>query len=170
MNIFYLDKDPYICAKMHCDKHVVKMILETAQLLSTAHNELDGTPHIECYKSTHKNHPSAVWVRENAQQYLWAHALLTELCAEYTRRYGKIHKTERVGIVENLETLPVNILYDNFREPPQCMPDQYKQGSAIGAYRAYYIGDKAYMARWLYSDVPGWFSDILCNSNERINT
>ena len=80
MNIFYLHENPQRCAEMHCDKHVVKMILETAQLLSTAHHEIDGEPSIECYKATHKNHPSAVWARENRSNYIWLWNLLNSLC------------------------------------------------------------------------------------------
>ena len=76
MNIFYLHDDPEVCAKSHCDKHVVKMILEYSQLLSTAHHELDGEPSIECYKSTHKNHPSALWARTNRSNYNWLWSLL----------------------------------------------------------------------------------------------
>jgi hypothetical protein len=106
MNIFYLSPHPKIAAKWHCDKHIVKMILEYAQLLSTAHHELDGVPSIECYKSTHKNHPSAIWARENDKHYKWLWALLYETCKEYTRRYNKVHATERKGIVQNLSNHP----------------------------------------------------------------
>ena len=102
MNIFYLHHDPLICAKMHCDKHVVKMILEYSQILSTAHHECDGVPSVDCYKATHKNHPSTVWARENFFNYDWLHALLSHLSKEYTHRYGKIHATERKGIIRNL--------------------------------------------------------------------
>ena len=87
MNIFYLDKDPKKCAEMHCDKHVVKMILEYAQLLSTAHRVLDGNEwadHVGLYKATHKNHPSAIWARESAGNYFWLNKLFQELCKEYT--------------------------------------------------------------------------------------
>ena len=73
MNIFYLAHNPTDCAQMHCDKHVVKMILETAQLLSTAHHERGSTAP---YKSTHRNHPSAVWVRSGVKQYQWAYSAL----------------------------------------------------------------------------------------------
>jgi len=83
MNIFYLDKDPRICAENHCDKHCVKMILEYAQLLSTAHRVLDGDPNQELpdgrqdvlYKATHVNHPSAVWVRQNEANYKWLYKM-----------------------------------------------------------------------------------------------
>jgi hypothetical protein len=91
MNIFYLDRDPIEAARLQCDRHVVKMILETAQLLSTAHNELDGGQ--IAYKSTHKNHPSAVWARASAENYYWLQRHLGALGHEYFRRYGRVHKT-----------------------------------------------------------------------------
>jgi hypothetical protein len=159
MNIFYLDREPLLAARAHCDKHCVKMILETAQLLSTAHRELDGDEYADAhglYKATHKNHPSAVWVRESAANYRWAHQLLVELCGQYGYRYGKTHKTER--LIEPLSTLPLNISTDAaFTEPPQCMPDEYKRSDVVDAYRAYYHGDKAGFAEWRHSNPPVWW-------------
>ena len=157
MNIFYLHKNPHQSARMHCDKHCVKMILETAQLLSTAHRELDGDNYANLYglyKSTHKNHPSAVWVRQSTSNYQWAYELLKHLCEEYTSRYGKVHKTSR--LLHALNFTPMNIPVMDFTPPPQCMPDEYKQKSTVGAYRHYYLNEKLYMAKWAYSDTPAW--------------
>ena len=100
MNIFYLHENPKICAKYHNDSHCVKMILEYAQLMCTAHRELDviskgSLMDTTLYKATHKNHPSAVWVRESKANYEFLHKLFSALCNEYTHRYGKIHKTEQ---------------------------------------------------------------------------
>lgn len=159
MNIFYLDEDPRAAAKAHCDKHCVKMILETAQLLSTAHRELDGDEYADThslYKATHKNHPSAIWVRASAANYDWTYRLLVELCGQYSYRYGNTHKTEQ--LVEPLRTFPVNIPTDvPFTEPPQCMPDGYKRDRTVDAYRAYYHGDKASFAVWRHSMPPAWW-------------
>jgi len=83
MNIFYLDHNPVLCAQYHCDAHVVKMILESAQLLSTAHRETDSPYADFCYKSTHKNHPSAIWVRESTDHYSWLFELFKELSNEF---------------------------------------------------------------------------------------
>jgi hypothetical protein len=77
MNIFYLDKSPYTCARYHCDKHVVKMILETAQLLCGAHWATGGTAQ---YKPTHLNHPCAIWVRKSLSNYKWLCELGFNLC------------------------------------------------------------------------------------------
>jgi len=142
MNIFYLHNNPEICAAYHCDKHVVKMILEYAQLLSTAHHELDGVPSIECYKSTHKNHPSAVWARQSVHHYRWWYRLLSNTCREYTKRYRKIHATERKGIVCNLMQLPYELREEGWIDPPQCMPDEYKTECSVDAYWNYYENEK----------------------------
>jgi len=161
MNIFYLDSDPVVAAKMHCDKHVVKMVLETAQLLSTAHRQLDGDISADAfglYKTAHKNHPSAVWARKSRSNYRWLHSLLVALCEEYTLRYGKVHKSQRTGIVDSLRRCPDNLPLGYFNLPPQCMPDKYKCDHPIDAYRNYYLGDKMYMATWKFTEAPSWIS------------
>jgi len=158
MNIFYLHEDPKTCAEMHCDKHVVKMILEYAQLLSTAHHVLDGEPSIECYKMTHKNHPSAIWARQTSDNYLWLHDLLCKLCAEYTVRYHKKHKVERSGLLERLSQLPTNIVNDGTTPMPQCMPDDFKvDNDSVSAYKKYYLYGKRDIAVWKYTDQPDWW-------------
>lgn len=158
MNIFYLDQDPRTAAEMHCDKHVVKMILESAQLLSTAHHILDGKKD-GLYKPTHKNHPSAVWARSAESNYTWLHSLLHYLCAEYTARYGKVHKVKRDGMLHLLGYIPDNISTANFSAPPQCMPDTYKvEGDTVQAYRNYYMGAKAGFAKWKLGNVPHWWN------------
>lgn len=135
MNIFYLHSNPQICARYHCDVHVVKMILETAQLLSTAHHE-SGSGTEEMYKPTHRNHPSAIWTRHSFENYLWLYGLFVELLAEYTYRYGKVHKSSRlVNVLATPPDLPVN----GFTQPTQAMPEEYKNEDAIAAYRQYYL-------------------------------
>ena len=99
MNIFYLDKDPKIATQMHCDKHVVKMILETAQMLSTAHRVLDGDEYADSkglYKMTHRNHPCSIWVRSSDNNYKWMWDFYDNLLKEYTFRYDKHHASERM--------------------------------------------------------------------------
>jgi hypothetical protein len=111
------------------------MILETAQLLSTAHNELDGTQ--VAYKSTHKNHPSAVWARANRKNYTWLQRHLMALGDEYTRRYGRVHKTIQTHSQSLLEP-PRGISDGDFTDPPQCMPDECKRPDAVQGYQVYY--------------------------------
>jgi hypothetical protein len=110
MNIFYLSKTASEAAKMHCDRHVVKMILETAQMLSTSHRILEGNEwadYVGMYKGTHKNHPSTVWVRSSVDHYKWTLDLLFHLGKNYTLRYGKIHKTMR--LLDSLAVVPESI-------------------------------------------------------------
>jgi len=135
MNIFFLARCPVEAAHAQCDRHVVKMILESAQLLSTAHHELgDGGP----YKPTHKNHPSAVWARQSRQHYGWLYAHMLALGDEYTERYGKVHKTIREHS-EALREAPAGIPDAGWIDPPQCMPDECKiEGDTVAAYQRYY--------------------------------
>ena len=157
MNIFYLDNNTKACAEAHCDKHVVKMILEYAQLLSTAHRILDGDEeNEELYKATHKNHPSAVWVRESFDHYHYTFRLFKYLCAEYTKRYTKVHATSR--LLHALSEAPKNISIKGFKKPPQCMPDEHKSDDTVQAYRNYYNVDKAYMCKWKNTSKPEWFN------------
>ena len=177
MNIFYLDKDPSTCAKMHVDKHCVKMILEYAQLLSTAHRFLDGTKSIRLsktgrkqtafilpdsresllYSATHINHPSAIWCRGNLENYLWLHSLLASLCREYTHRYGKTHKCESIGLVDALQNSPSIIPVGEFTEPTPAMPEHYRvPGDSIQSYKNYYLGDKKRMFAWKNRTQPEW--------------
>lgn len=155
MNIFYLDSNPKLCAQYHCDKHVIKMILEYAQLMSTAHFVLDGIQ--VGYKPTHKNHPSAVWVRQAINHYDWLFDMFEWLCIQYTLRYGKYHKTST--LINLLRRTPANIpLIGWIEAPPQCMPDEYKNADTVTAYRNYYMGGKKDIAKWKDSNVPSWFN------------
>ena len=176
MNIFYLDHDVTKCAEMHVDKHVVKMILEYAQLLSTAHRVLDGTLLVGIsdkgrkstswilpdnrndilYKATHLNHPSAVWVRQSDKNYSWLFDMFKSLLEEYTYRYGKIHTCQR--LVWALEVRPNNIPRGNFTEPTPAMPDDVKiVGDSIKSYRNYYINNKTHLANWKKRTTPEWY-------------
>ena len=193
MNIFYLNPNPRICAEMHLDKHVVKMIVEYAQLLSTAHRVLDGEKFTDktannrsiqrwrltddmleknLYKATHANHPSAVWVRQSVQNYMWLAELLEELCGEYTHRYGKVHKVERDGLMQMLKNnFPVMLSDSGFTEPTPAMPDTYKvTNDSIRSYQNYYIHDKSRFAKWKNRETPEWFSDGVKNANIQLSS
>ena len=133
MNIFFLDKDPVIAAQYHCDKHCVKMILESAQLLSTAHRILDeDDANSNLYKVAHKNHPSTIWTRSSEEHYIWLYELFRNLSIEFGNRYGKIHLSwNKLGFV--LDSLPKNIKDNGWIDPPQCMPDYCKQSDSVKA-------------------------------------
>lgn len=179
MNIFYLNNDPVVCAQQHVDKHVVKMILEYAQLLSTAHRILDGTETTKqsktgrrlkhwslhdsrdsaLYSATHANHPSARWARDNKSNYQWLFKLWIELMREYNYRYGKIHSSAR--LIPFLKNPPNNIPDGEFSAPWRAMPDDYKVDRSepdytIKSYRAYYNGAKTSMFKWKNRPTPEW--------------
>ena len=180
INIFFLDKNPTKCAEMHVDRHVTKMVLEYAQLLSTAHRVLDGTlsdgvsqsgrkrkqyilnSDLEqtLYSATHLNHPSAVWCRQSSANYMWLAELLEECCKEYTYRYGKIHKVEQIGLMQLLKNqFPKNLPEGKWTEPTPAMPDDYKvPGDSIQSYKNYYLGDKTRMFSWKNRETPAWIS------------
>ena len=182
MNIFYLDHNPVQAARAHLDKHVVKMILEYAQLLSTAHRVLDGKETVVLsktgrkkkvwqlsdlkmdsvlYNATHVNHPSAMWVRQHAVNYDYLYALFISTCDEYTHRYGKVHLTDS-KLRDVLHEIPKNIFNDNetriWTGPTPAMPDECKiKGDHIASYRKYYIDKKSDMAKWTNREPPEWF-------------
>jgi hypothetical protein len=142
MNIFYLSTDPDKAAQMMYSKHVVKMILESAQLLCTAHHILDGDDADVPYKPTHKNHPSAIWARESADNYAWLYFHMLALGKEYTKRYGRKHLTI-IKCEDVLCNLPGGMLNLGRTPMPQCMPDQYKvPGDSVTAYWNYYEAEK----------------------------
>jgi len=144
LNIFYLHEDPRKAAEYQYNKHVVKMILESAQMLCTAHHHFDNGDNVP-YKKAHYNHPSTIWVRENSLHYDWLYEHFVALQGEYHRRYGKTHLAFSKCYVP-LMSHPENIPHEPFEQPPQCMPDEYKHKCSIQAYWNYYIGEKHIVA------------------------
>lgn len=158
MNIFVLDKDPQVAAIYHCDKHVVKMILETAQLLSTTHRLTEVSPDQSLYRVTHKNHPSAIWVREGVQNYLWAYRLFCHLCDEYTHRYGKTHLTDS-KLRKLLGKIPSNLPggSTNFKLAMKSNPECMKE-CPVESYRSYYRTKKTKFSMvWSHRPTPPWW-------------
>ena len=188
MNIFYIHENPITCAKWMGNKHVVKMILETAQMLCTAHRILDGKQvtklvtsksgksklkkvwvHPEyddvLYMSTHANHPSNIWIRSSFLQYMWAYHHFVALCKEYTYRYGKIHSTE-IKLIDILSQPPNNIIKVNstsyFEQPPSCMDEQYIfSDNSITNYRIYYARAKKNMHKWTKREIPEFIERMM---------
>ena len=143
MNIFYLDECPKKAARLQYNKHVVKMILESAQMLCTAHHHYGNGDNVP-YKKAHYNHPSTIWVRQNSIHYDWLYDHMRSLGDEYTKRYGKTHLS--ITKCKDLVYLPPGIPTVMFNQPPQCMPDEYKTKCSIQAYWNYYIGEKHVVA------------------------
>jgi hypothetical protein len=169
MNIFYLHQLPQIAASYHCDKHVGKMLIETCQMLATAHHQ-HGNGDKVTYKQTHVNHPSNVWVRESRLHYDWAAALARELGREFFKRYGKHHKSYDVLMAELWKAPPAMFkLPLKWRTPPLAMPVEHHCDDAIKAYRQYYASKTRSMEMvWNRhaSTPPDWFVDILFTMEE----
>ena len=183
MNFFLLDRNPHKSATMHLDRHVTKMNVEYAQMLSTAHRILDGTMYLGktannrnikrwehpdsemeqmLYKASHINHPTSVWSRESAENYTYLYDTWIELLREYTYRYGKIHMSG-AKLSELLKEPPRNISDVPFTDPPPAMslyPQCIVEGDIVQSYRNYYKVAKAGFAKWTKRPAPKWFYQV----------
>jgi hypothetical protein len=178
MNIFYLHEDPKQAAEWTVDKHTVKMILETAQLLSTAHRLLDGEQYIgktatgrnvkrwklnddretNIYSATHINHPSSIWSRNSSDNYDWLYNYFRFVIDEYTHRYGKTHKTE--SLLPYLQSKPYNIAIGPMTEMPCAMGDEYiVSDDPVENYRNYYKHGKKHLHKWSKREIPYWIME-----------
>ena len=192
MNIFYLSKDPIEAARMSCDKHVCKMIIESAQMLSTAHRLLDGEEYMDktkngrnikrwrlknsneeaiIYKASHIKHPSTIWVMSSAYNYRWLYLHMIELNEEFKKRYNhtKDHMTIR-KLKDLLLHPPKNISLGKIgTDPTPAMPDECKiPGDVVGSYRKYYIMKKREFATWKApAKMPDWYKEGLDNDKRR---
>lgn len=179
MNIFYIDEDPVVAAQQMVDKHVVKMILESAQLLSTAHRFLDGQQVMGksdtgrnvkrwvlsderdsvLYQATHINHPSAIWCRESVENYNWLFEHFFALMNEYTYRYTKTHKC--CGDLSfMLQSPPFNLKNYEMTKMPCAMGDEYiVSDNPVVNYRNYYKIGKASLHKWTSRQPPEWINE-----------
>ncbi len=160
MNIFYFNECPVESAQAQPDKMLVKMPLETAQMLCTAHRELDGNEYADeqgLYKRAYWNHPCTIWARESSANYFWLYKHFLALGREYTFRYGKIHKSVD-KLSRALFKQPDNISRIGMTTLAQAMPDEYKHDDPTVAYRDYVIHEKHY-AKWEQGrDKPEWWA------------
>ena len=157
MNIFLLDSDTTKCAQAHGNKHVVKMITEYNQLLSTACHVF-GLATDEMYRKTHVNHPSGVWVRESKANFEFLLELNIALCTEYTHRYGKVHASSRLIplFIDILDKIPEG--KGELTPFVAVLPGQVvKNGDTVQLYRDLYMGDKRHLAEWKNREQPEWF-------------
>ena len=152
MNIFYLDSDIESCARFHCDKHVIKMILESAQILCTVLWMYDiPAP----YRSTHKHHPCVIWANESLSNWLWLKELAYALNKEYQYRFNHQKNHKSYDVILTLKSPPVIDL--GLTKQPQVLPEEFKQVDPVRAYRAYYKDCKRHLAQWTKREVPSWF-------------
>lgn len=177
MNIFYISPDPEEAARWMVDKHVVKMILESAQLLSTAHRVLDGrltagksktgrnvkryvledAREPVVYTATHVNHPSAVWARKSVENYNWLYEHFFELGREYTYRYGKTHKCFQGEMPHMLSSPPHNLReYEMTLMPSAMAPEYIINADPVINYRNYYKVGKKNLHAYTRRDPPPW--------------
>jgi len=153
VNLFVLDLDPVIAARAQCDRHVVKMTLETAQILASVSARYGRAAP---YRPTHARHPCTLWAGETRENWAWTVEHGLALADEYARRYGRTHASAEV----------VRWCRDEGAQPPsgartpfaQAMPEQYRRTDAVTAYRAYYVGEKAHFAAWRApASPPAWW-------------
>jgi len=157
MNIFVLDEHPQQAAQWHCDKHVVKMILESAQLMCSVYhlNDIEAP-----YKLTHKNHPCAIWARESLGNFKWLLRHSKALTEEYYERYNKIHKSETVirWCEENINKL--KFPREHMTPFALAMPDEYKRATPVQSYREYYKEGKKHLHSWKRNH-PHWIDKYM---------
>lgn len=153
MNIFVLDKNPVQAAQYHCDKHVVKMVLESAQLLSTVNHKCH-TWFFPMYKPTHQNHPCTLWLMESKANYKWCWDLFNALCREYTFRYNKIHASS--SLLWLLSVIPKPLPDIGLTPFAQAMPTIFKSDDAVLSYRQYYQEAKAQFLTYRNRPFPDW--------------
>ena len=167
MNIFVLHRDPLVAASYMCDKHVVKMILESAQMLSTVHHLYDNPYNLPLYKKCFVNHPCTLWAAESNQNYFWLAEHAYALCNIYRNRYDKTHKSTNLifNMVFHCPDLPKRGL----TRFAQAMPDKYKDyNDPVNGYRNYYVGEKSKFAKWTCNPEPEWYTLMLKeNEHER---
>lgn len=161
MNIFILSENPQRAAQYHCDKHVVKMVLESAQLLCSAHHIAghvewkDKDPHvgpIPIYHLSHPSHPCTLWAVKSVGNYLWLLELFEELLKEYTKRYKKIHSCSR--LLPALRLIPQGLPRIPRTEFVTVMPDEYVSQDPVESYRRYYREGKSHLLTYKFTDIP----------------
>jgi hypothetical protein len=154
MNIFFLDLDPSKAAEYHCDKHVVKMILETVQMLFTVASHY-GHHEPWMTKPCYHKHPCTIWAGSSRENARWLTALGISLCAEYTRRYHKQHKM--AGLLRLFQAIDWYYLPDvGLTFPALAMPDDCKLFNPVRSYRRYYRLHKRHIAFWK-TQAPVWY-------------
>ena len=152
MNIFVLDKNIDKCARYHCDQHVVKMILESVQMMCTALNKKGITTP---YKSTHVKHPCVLWVEQSYDNFMWLHDLAVALNNEYRFRFQKETDHKSIAVLKKISDYEYESC--GLTEFAQAMPDEYKvPGNPVKAYRQFYLAEKMHFAKWTRRRVPAW--------------
>ena len=170
MNIFFLHRCPRKAARYAVDKHVVKMLLETCQLLYTCHHAVGSTALTTApcrkgtadrgYKKLNPNHPCGKWLRASSVHYLWLSSYGMALVAEYRHRFDPLLRKAAHACQEHIEWLhynpPPTLQNHGWQTPALAMPDVYKSGDPVASYRRYYLGDKQHILKWTGRHQPHW--------------
>ena len=151
MNIFVLDFNIKKCAQYHCDKHVVKMILESAQILSTV-LRLNGVDY--GYKATHLNHPCTLWAGKSLSNWKWVRRLAFELNREYKYRFEKKVNHKSFDLIKTMPT--PNIPDSGLTLFVEVVPEKYLHENPVIAYRNYYLEEKQKILSWTKRPIPSW--------------
>lgn len=155
MNIFYLDTELEMCARYHCDAHVIKMILESAQILCTV---LWMHDIVAPYRPTHQKHPCVLWANQSLANWCWLRDLAGALNQEYKYRFNHTQHHRSYDVIESLPLPPLADI--GLTEIPQVMPIEYQHASPVIAYRRYFIGCKPHLAKWKNRPIPAWFDSV----------
>lgn len=162
MNIFVLDQDPVKAAEYLCDRHIIKMLLESTQLLCTIHR-LGGSTDVRLYKATHTKHTCVVWLCESSSNYNWLVKHLLAMHEQYRLRYSKDHKsfTELYNVVKSPPAWLKDIGLTKFA---LAMPEVYKKDDPVLSYRLYYVCVKLKFCTWKHPAVePVWIRELINN-------
>jgi hypothetical protein len=156
VNIFYLDNNPGLAALYHCDKHVIKMILETAQIMSTVVHKTFPDKYDSLYKATHAKHPCVLWAGAGEKNFQWLYELGICLNREFELRYsGKSHAS--MQIIHECAEIDLK-LEPVWTSPAQAMPEECKDADPVVAYRNYYTKYKQHIITYKNTSKPYWMS------------
>lgn len=184
MNIFALSIDPTKAARMMCDKHIPKMIVESAQMMASAlrrHEDtlMKGFPQYESvddlftqkqivtkkgtpYKGGYANHPCTVWAGDTWANFYWLGEHACGLLREFRLRFGE-RSVEHACSTPIKQMLRLGIFVGDVLSEKtafaMAMPDEYKQeGKEVIAYRDYYFAEKGDFAKWQRGrEAPTWW-------------
>ena len=165
MNIFILDRDPIVAARMHCDKHIPKMTVEVYQQIASAarrHGATDGVMPLNQsgmpVKGGYHHHPCTEWVGDSRANYKWACVHGIALACEFAKRFQNPHHC--FAGITTLWSLNELVPEGDLTPFAQAMPDQYRHDDAVTAYRDYYWCEKRRFAKWEKgTPVPEWWED-----------
>lgn len=154
MNIFYLDENPVKAATMLCDQHVIKMTLESVQLMCNAWRHYRGQDFIGIYRPTHVKHPCSLWLTEKSTNVKWLYDHTVSMSGIYFHKSGRFHRSTTLLLTLS-DISPMS--HEGHSQPPQCMPDEFKHPDTVTAYRSYYRHKAAqFKMRWTYNEKPKW--------------